>query len=132
MSVQSSANPRAVTCLRKAKMASIIPLLMFAAKSLGSDDLDLKLENDGIEDVFVTVYDMNTRPYSIILEHGRINGFASVPILATADMAGRASLSWSATSVDSGDPRCGRGMAGGLGIHASISVHVDFTCAGSP
>jgi hypothetical protein len=39
-------------------------------------------------------------------------------------------LSWSAISVDAGDSKCGHGTSEGLGAHASISVHLNSTCAG--
>lgn len=111
------------------RSAFVIPLLLIAAKALAGDDVDLRVTNDGVEDLFVTVYDMNTDPYSIVLEHGRINGFATLPIFAAADTTGRAKLYWSAISVDARDSKCGHGTESGLGIHASISVHVDSTCA---
>jgi hypothetical protein len=130
MSVQSPVNQKPFAYLRKAKTVSVIPLLLFAATALASDDVDLKITNDGIQDLFVTVYDMNTRPYSILLDHERINGFVSVPISATADMTGLARISWTAINVDASSPRCGHGTRGNLDIHESINVHVDSACPG--
>ncbi|HEX3397296.1 MAG TPA: hypothetical protein VHS76_11400 [Steroidobacteraceae bacterium] len=128
MPAQSPQIQTSVSHFRKSKLVSVLPMLLFAANALGGDDLDLKVTNDGIEDLFVTVYDMNTNPYSIVLEHARINGFVTVPISATADMRGRAKLSWSAISVDAGDRKCAHGTRRDLGIHASINVHVDSEC----
>lgn len=106
-----------------------MPLLVLAAPAFGGDGVDLNITNDGIEDIFVTVYDMTTRPYTTVLEHARINGFTKVPISAMPDATGRANLSWSAISVDDRARKCGHEIKVGLDDNAFVSVHADSSCA---
>jgi hypothetical protein len=119
---------RIATYLYKALTRGVMPLLVFAAPVLGGDGIDLNITNDGIEDIFVTVYDMSTRPYTPVLEHARINGFTKVPILAMPDATGRANLSWSAISVDDRARKCGHEVRAGLDDTAIVKVHADSTC----
>jgi hypothetical protein len=115
--------------LHRALALGIVPLLLFAGPALSGDGVALNITNDGIEDIFVTVYDMNTNPYTTVVEHERINGFTKVPISATADAMGRANLSWAAISVDDRDRKCGQGARIGLDYDTLVSVHVDSMCA---
>jgi hypothetical protein len=127
MSVQSS--PETMTAyLRRTLTHVVMPLLLFAAPALGGDGVDLNITNDGIEDIFVTVYDMSTEPHTTVLEHARINGFTKVPISAMPDAAGRANLFWSAISVDDRDRKCGHEVRVGLDDTAIVKVHADSTC----
>ena len=121
---------RIATYLYKALTRGIIPLV-FAAPALGGNGIDLNITNDGIEDIFVTVYDMSTEPHTTVLEHARINGFTKVPISAIPDATGRANLSWSAISVDDRARKCGHEVRVGLEDNAFVNVHADSTCAGS-
>jgi hypothetical protein len=122
---------RIASHLYKALTRGVIPLLVLAAPALGGEGVDLNITNDGIEDIFVTVYDMTTRPYSTVLEHARINGFTKVPISAMPDATGRANVSWSAITVDDRARKCGHEVKVGLEDSASVSVHADSTCAAS-
>lgn len=105
-----------------------LPLLLFTVPALGGDGVSLNIVNDGIEDIFVTVFDINTRPYTAVLEHERINGFTNVKIIATADATGRANLSWSAISVDDRAQECGHEVSFELEGAAIVSVHVGSQC----
>jgi hypothetical protein len=83
--------------------------------------------NDGTEDIFVTVYDMSTRPQRIVVSNARINGFTSVPILLIADADGKANLEWTATSTDVMFPKCGRANIA-VANAGAVNVHVDSEC----
>jgi hypothetical protein len=116
-------------CASRAFIFGAVPLLLFVVPAFGGDGVALNISNEGIEDIFVTVYDTNTQPYSPVLQHERINGFTKVRIVATADEMGRANLSWSAASVDDRSRECGRGVGAGLENDALISVRVDAACS---
>jgi hypothetical protein len=106
----------------------VLALALIGAIALAGEGVNLRITNDGIVDIFVTVYDMNTRPRSVMVDHQRINGFATIPVSASADATGRANISWTAIGVDSRDRSCGHGTQTGLDEDASINVHVDSDC----
>ncbi len=108
-------------------MLSCLPLLL-AGTVLADDGIDVKITNDGTEDIVVTVYDMNASPRKVVLRNARINGFTSVPISVIADATGRAKVSWTATSVDPVSPKCGHAAAV-VENAASVNVHADSTCS---
>src|ERR1700683_781868 len=114
---------------RKIKAALILalPLLMIGA-ALGGEGVQVKITNDGTQDIVVTVYDMNANPRAILLQNARINGFTSVPISAIADATGRANLAWTATSVDSTSTKCGHADTLGLSNDSAVHVHADSSC----
>jgi hypothetical protein len=103
-------------------------LASLAAGVAMGDGIQLKITNDGTQDIVVTVYDMNARPSRLVLQNARINGFSSVPISALGDAAGRANLSWTATSVDPAFRKCGHNETLGIGEDSAISVYVDSSC----
>jgi hypothetical protein len=115
----------------KSKVALILaslPLLMVGT-ALGGEGIQVKITNDGTQDIVVTVYDMNAQPKRIILQNARINGFTSVPISAIGDMTGRANLSWTATNTDPASPKCGHDDTTGVANDAAIKVHADSSCS---
>jgi hypothetical protein len=103
-----------------------LPLL--ASETALADGVQLKISNDGTEDIVVTVYDLNTRPKSVVVQNARINGFSSLPISASVDASGMANLSWTATSVDPNSRKCGHDQTMGLGNDAAVHVHADSSC----
>jgi hypothetical protein len=103
-------------------------LLLTCAATLAADGLNLTVTNDGIVDIFVTVNDISTKPYTTVASHQRINGFTSIPISISADANGAGNISWTAIGVDSRDPQCGKGTQRGLSAEANINVHVDADC----
>jgi hypothetical protein len=90
--------------------------------------VQVKITNDGTQDIVVTVYDMNAQPHRILLQNERINGFTSEPISAVADATGRANLSWTATSADTTATRCGHDETLGLNNDSAVNVHADSSC----
>jgi hypothetical protein len=107
----------------------VLALALLGAIAFAGDGVNLKITNDGIVDIFVTLYDMNTNPKSVVVDHQRINGFSTIPVSASADETGRANISWTAITVDSRDRHCGHAAQAGLDNDASVSVHVDSDCA---
>ena len=103
-------------------------LALIGSTALAGDGVNFKITNDGIVDIFVTVYDMNTRPRSVVVDHQRVNGFTTIPVSASADATGRANISWTAIGVDSRDRHCGHAVQRGLDNDASVNVHVDSDC----
>ena len=105
-----------------------VPLSLLCMAALGGDGINLTVTNDGIVDIYVTVYDVSTKPYTAVASHQRINGFTSIPISASADPTGRANISWTAVGVDNRDRRCGRGTGSNLAADANVNVHADSDC----
>jgi hypothetical protein len=111
----------------KVAMILAIPLLT-AGAALGGEGVQVKITNDGTQDIVVTVYDMNIHPRRVLLQNARINGFTSVPVFAIADSTGRANLAWTATSADQTASKCGHAATQGIGNDAAITVHADSSC----
>ena len=111
------------------KAALILASLVMTGTALGGEGVQVKITNDGTQDIVVTVYDMNAEPRRIVLQNARINGFTSVPISAIGDASGRANLSWTATSVDSASPKCGHDNDLSVGNDSAVNVHADSTCS---
>lgn len=103
-----------------------LPLLV--SETALADGVQVKISNDGTEDIVVTVYDMNTRPRSVVVQNARINGFSTLPISASIDASGMANLAWTATSVDPNSRKCGHDQTMGLGNDAAVHVHADSSC----
>jgi hypothetical protein len=112
----------------KAMLLLALPLLLVGT-AVGGEGIQIKITNDGTQDIIVTVYDMNVEPKHILLQNARINGFTSVPISAIGDAAGRANLSWTATSTDAASPKCGHADTVTLGNDGSVNVHADSSCS---
>lgn len=106
-------------------MLSALPL--FSASKARGEGVEVKITNDGTQDIVVTVYDMNTTPQRAVLANARINGFTSVPISLVGDATGRANVSWTATSIDPVFPKCGHADTV-VGNTASVQVHADSNC----
>jgi hypothetical protein len=101
--------------------------LLYAGTVLGQG-VEVKITNNGTEDIVVTVYDRTTNPARAVLTNQRINGFTSVPISLTGDATGKANLSWTATSADAASPKCGH--ADTIVSNAdSVNVRADSSCS---
>jgi hypothetical protein len=109
-----------------ALILSCLPVLLSATAQAG-DGVDVKITNDGTQDIMVTVYDMSSKPRRAVLTNARINGFTSVPISLTADASGKANLAWTATSIDPDFPKCGHAKIV-VANSASVHVHADSSC----
>jgi hypothetical protein len=104
-----------------------LPLLL-AGTALGGEGVEVKITNDGTEDIVVTVYDMNTSPKRVILTNAHINGFTSVPVTLIADATGKANLAWTATSTDPAFPKCGHANTV-VSNEGSVNVRADSSCS---
>jgi hypothetical protein len=111
------------------KAALVLAALPLVGAAFGGEGVQVRITNDGTQDVVVTVYDMNAQPQRILLQNARINGFTSVPVSAIGDAAGRANLSWTATSTDAASPKCGHDSTTGVSNDAAVNVHADSSCS---
>ena len=102
--------------------------LLLASSTRAGEGLQIKITNDGTQDIMVTFYDRNAATGHIVMQGTRINGFTSVPITVVGDASGKANLSWTAISTDTASPKCGFGNVSGIAGDTSLSVHVDATC----
>src|ERR1700733_4813030 len=102
---------------------------LMTGTALGGEGVQVKITNNGTQDIVVTVYDMNANPHRILLQNARINGFTSVPVSAIADATGRANLSWTATSTDGTSAKCGHDDTSGLRNDSAVNVHADSSCS---
>jgi hypothetical protein len=102
--------------------------LLCTSAALGGDGVEVKITNDGTEDILVTVYDTNSGPRQAVLTNTRITGFSSMPISLSEDATGKGHLSWTAISTDSTSPRCGHSSAT-VSNADTVNVHVDSSCA---
>lgn len=111
----------------KAALILALPLLM-TGTALAGEGVQVKITNDGTQDIVVTVYDMNAKPRAILLQNARINGFTSLPLSAIADANGVANLAWTATTVDPNSAKCGHADTLGLRNDSAVHVHADSSC----
>ncbi len=102
-----------------------VPLLI-GGEALGGEGINLTVTNDGIVDIYVTITDANS--HAPIVEHQRLNGFATLPVTASADDQGRANITWTTISVDPNDRRCGAGSNSSLANDATVNVHANTSC----
>jgi hypothetical protein len=121
-------NIKGALILIKGALILALPLLMVGT-ALGGEGVQVKITNDGTQDIVVTVYDMNANPRVILLRNARINGFTSVPVSAIADATGRANLSWTATSTDATSTKCGHADTVALSNDSAVNVHADSSCS---
>jgi hypothetical protein len=113
---------------RSTVIFTAVPLLLAGAAAFGGEGVQVKVTNDGTQDIVVTVYDMSSRTPRVVLENARINGFTSVPINALTDATGRANLSWRATSADRNSPACGHDDGVEINDSSALNVHADSSC----
>lgn len=114
--------------MRTAVILSSIAMFLAGAAALGGEGVQVKVTNDGTQDIVVTVYDMSSRTPRVVLENARINGFTSVSINALSDDTGHANLSWRATSADRISPACGHDDGVEIGDSSALNVHADASC----
>lgn len=117
--------------LSSCTLMSCMPLLLIGRSAVGGlNGIDVRITNDGIEDVVVTVYDTTTEPRRVVLSNERINGFTTIPVSLVADEVGRANLSWTAVTADPNGRRCGHESQSGLTDSTSVRVHAESLCGG--
>ena len=92
--------------------------------------MTITLSNDGTNNLYVTVYDMNAQPPLKVLVNATINGNASITVSLSPDSSNQGHLSWTATTVDRDMRACGRGDSGELSDGDSVSISADSDCSG--
>lgn len=108
-------------------IVGIVLLVLSSGAASGGDGISLHITNDGTVDIYVTVNDANL--HTPIIEHQRLNGFATLPVTASADDKGHANITWTTISVDNNDRHCGRGSRTNLENDATVNVHADSSCS---
>jgi hypothetical protein len=101
--------------------------MVYAVAAL-SQGVQVQILNDGTDDVVVNVYDLSTRPRTVILKNARINGFTSLPVSATTDGTGRATIAWTAVTVDPNARKCGHSESVQTSGSEAVKVHADSEC----
>lgn len=115
--------------MNRASWLSCAPLLLVGGFAVGGlNGVDVRITNDGTQDIVVTVYDTTTKPRQVVLSNERINGFTTIPVSLVPDEGGRANLSWTAVTVDSNDRRCDHETQSGLLDASSVHAHADSDC----
>ena len=112
---------------------ALIPLGLLCLSAFGAladDSLPITVTNNDADSVFVSLYDMNTRPRSTLLSHEKISGFASIPIRVSADASGYGHVYWTAVAADSMRHKCSRKDRPGLNSDASVHVYARSDCPG--
>ena len=112
--------------VRRTLPLGVAALQLLPGAAFGGDGINVNVTNDGVEDIYVTVYDATNR--APLIEHARLNGFSSLSVSANADANGLGNLSWTAISVDNRERHCGRGRRTGLSNDATMNVHADSSC----
>jgi hypothetical protein len=97
--------------------------------ALGGDGLMITINNDGTDNLFVTVYDRSSSPPQKVLSHTALYGNASISVSISADRSGHGHLSWSAITTDHDMRRCGHKEKSGLNDGDTVNVHADHECA---
>jgi hypothetical protein len=102
--------------------------VIVSATAVGDDMVTIKINNDGTDDILVTVYDMNSEPPGAVIVRQKVNGFAWIPVSVTAGAAGLGHIRWTATSARAGVRRCGHQGNRGLGNDDAVRVFADSDC----
>jgi hypothetical protein len=124
--LETEVNPMRAYLSQIQAVVGAAALLLAGAAALGGEGITITVTNDGVEDIYVTVVD--TTANAPLIEHQRLNGFATIPVSASADATGLANISWTTISVDNRERHCGRGTRTGLDNEATVNVHADSGC----
>jgi hypothetical protein len=109
-------------------LLSLLLTMLVSATAIGDDMVAIRINNDGTDDIIVTVYDMNAEPPGAVVVRQKISGFAWIPISVTAGAAGMGHIRWTATSAKAGLRQCGHHEMHGLGNDDSVQVFADSPC----
>jgi hypothetical protein len=105
-----------------------LALMLVVATTAAGETLTIKVYNDGSDDIVATIYDLNAQPPGVAIADQRINGFAWISVLVTADGAGDAHVRWVATTGDASSRRCGHQDRRHLANDASVRVFANSRC----
>jgi hypothetical protein len=107
--------------------AFLLGATLSAFSANAADMIQVIIENDDLQDVFVSVYDANTQNNQPILSGERINFHASKTINITADGNGHGHVGWVAKRA-SGSDGCGNGESKDLNNGDTVSVVAKDQC----
>jgi len=104
-------------------------LALFAATTAVGETVEIKILNDGADEIVASVYDLNAQSPGTALKNLRIEGFAWVPVVVTTDAAGRIRVRWTAVTVDAAFRRCGHKSKHIAAEDAVVHVMADSQCS---
>jgi hypothetical protein len=102
--------------------------LLASAAAAAADSVMIRIYNDGADDIFLSVYDMNAQPGEALITNHRINGFAWIPVSVTSGATGKGHLKWVARTVDLTFQRCGYQEMRGVTDDAFVYVSANSSC----
>ena len=103
-------------------------MLLVSTAAVADDSVLIRIYNDDMDDIVLTVYDMNAQPPEEVIANQKINGFAWIPIAITAGAVGKGHLKWIARTADSGFHRCGYQEVHGVANDSLVIVSVNSSC----
>jgi hypothetical protein len=109
------------------RAAFVLFAVIVGGAANAADLIQVTINNDDLEDVFVSVYDLNTQNTLPVLVGERINFHGSKQISVTADGNGRGHITWAAKRA-SGNPGCGSGESKDLNNGDAVSVVAKDEC----
>jgi hypothetical protein len=119
---------RTLTMSKTVTILGLSLILLANAAAIADDPLTIRIYNDEADDIVVSVYDMNAQPPEAVVANQRINGFAWIPISATAGAVGKGHLKWIARTVDPGFGRCGYQEMRGVPNDAMVYIFANSSC----
>lgn len=111
-----------------ATLLGLLLTMLVSATAVGDDMVAIRINNDGTDDIIVTVYDMNAQPPGAVVVRQKISGFAWLPVSVTAGAAGMGHIWWTAANAKAGLRRCGSHEMRGLANDDSVQVFADSAC----
>lgn len=106
-----------------------LALTLTGATTFGDDQLDVRIYNDTVDEIVVTVYDMNAGSPRPVLTRQVIDGFAWLTTSVTPSTGSDGHVRWVAQTIGTAFHKCGSGENGGLRTNAMVKVYADSRCA---
>jgi hypothetical protein len=97
----------------------------------GGGGLTVNVSNDGTNNLYVTVIDLNNTPPQTVVSGQSINGNASIAVSVAPDGSGLGHVKWTAITVDRDMRTCGHGEKSGLNDGDTVHVSADSDCGGN-
>ena len=103
-------------------------MLLANVAAVADDPVTIRIYNDDVDAIVLSVYDMNSQPPEAVITHQRINGFAWIPVSVTAGAVGKGHFKWIARTADPSFHRCGYQEVHGVENDAVVYVSVNSSC----
>ncbi|HEY0745914.1 MAG TPA: hypothetical protein VGD63_04385 [Steroidobacteraceae bacterium] len=111
-----------------------LPLVLVLALSartsaLGAGTLTIRVANDTVDNLVVTLDDRNLDSHQTVLSGQVIYSNASIVTWISADGSGQGNVYWSAMTTDREMRHCGHHSEQGINDGDTIRVHADGPCS---